>query len=166
MNTIAQTQKWKLYFLASILLLSGCGQNERERALQGYINQLKAASSQKEVKIKPAVWQLPTPVTYKPDGYSNSDSRTHTKDITNPLQAYPIRNLQFVGVLTQGSQTSAYVMTPDSMIYLVKVGDIIGEEYGKIVKINSDRIEVAETAMKGNHSSEQMIVMQLKDSPE
>lgn len=152
--------------LASSLFLSGCGSNQEERELRGYINQLKTQAAIKEVKSKTVVWQLPKAVTYGPDK-SQTDSRTMaTKGTSNPLQVYPVTSLQFVGILTENNQISAYVMTPDNMLYLVKVGDIIGEEYGKIVKIDSDHIEISEKVMNGNQPAERKVKMELKDSPQ
>lgn len=157
------------YFIGLLfisILLSGCGDDLRQRELQDYINKIKLASAQKEVKSKPKTWKLPTPVTYQPGGYSSSTRLGSGKSTSNPLQAYPIKNLKFVGILTKNSQISAYIMTPDSMIYLVKVGDSIGEDYGKIVKIDAEHLEVTERVMKGDQPSERIVTLELKDSPE
>jgi len=151
--------------LASSLCLSGCGSDQDERELRGYINQLKTQSALKEVKTKAVVWQLPKAVTYGPDP-NQAENRIATKGTSNPLQVYPLASLHFVGTLTENNQVSAYVMTPDNMIYLVRVGDIIGEDYGKIVKIDSDHIEISEKIMNGNQPAERKVKMELKDSPQ
>jgi len=152
--------------LASLLILSGCGGDSRQRELQRYITELKAKAAQKEVKGNANPWQLPTALTYHPGGYSGSEMRAGSANgVTNPVQAYPLKALQFVGTLSEGNQLSAYIMTPDSMIYLVKVGDVIGEEYGKIVKIDSDHLEITEKEMTGNQPSERIVTLELKDSP-
>jgi len=152
--------------LAGSLLVSGCGPNRKERALQDYINQLRAATAQNVVKARLTTWRLPTPVIYQPGGYSQADTGASAAKSTNPLQAYPLGNLKFVGTLVQDNQISAYIVTPDNMIYLAKPGDVIGEDYGKIVKIDSDHIEIMERGMNGNQPSERKVIMELKDSPQ
>jgi Tfp pilus assembly protein PilP len=152
--------------LASVFFLSGCGDDSRQRELRAYIATLKTTTANKAVESKISLWQLPTPVTYHAGGSYTGVSASNPKNASNPLQAYPIKALQFVGILTQNNRLSAYIMTPDSMIYLVKVGDVIGEEYGKIVKIDSDHIEIAEKVTAGNQPDEERIVtMELKDTP-
>jgi Tfp pilus assembly protein PilP len=146
------------------LLLTGCGTDERERELQGYINQLKITAEQKEVISKPQHWALPKPVVYNPHGYLGKSQTA--KITTNPLQSYPLKNLQFVGILKQNNKISGYVMTPDGMLYLVNEGDVIGEDYGKIVKVDTDHIEVIEKTMAGSQSVEKKVELMLKDSPE
>jgi len=158
--------KYGLYVFAGciligLLFLSGCGADSRQQALQKYIVELKRSALTKKMKVKVTTWQLPTPVIYNPNGYtgSNTDAANAKKNNSNPLQSYPVKSLQFVGILTQDKQVSAYLMTPDGMIYLVKVGDVIGEEYGKIVKIDLDHIEIALTREK------RIVTMELKDTP-
>jgi Tfp pilus assembly protein PilP len=150
------------------VFLSGCGEDRRQRELRGYIANLKTTTANKAVESKVSQWQLPIPLTYHPGGsYSGGAPTPNAKNLSNPLQSYPVSELQFVGILTQNNQQfSAYIMTPDSMIYLVKVGDVIGEEYGKIIKIDSDHIELVEKVAVGNQPNQERIVtMELRDTP-
>lgn len=144
------------------LLLHGCEDHSREHILQQHINELKAKATEKEMNAKGKLWQLPTAVIYHPDGYSGTEANSAKNNAANPLQAYPLKDLKFAGTLTENNKISAYVMTPDNMIYLVKVGDVIGEDYGKIVKIDSDHLAIAMPADK--QSKGQMVTMELKDS--
>lgn len=152
--------------LTCVFLMSGCGGKSRQHALQLYITQLKVAAANKDVTNKATDWKLPKPVTYNAGGNAaaSANREANNKKTTYPLQTYSIKQLQFVGTLTEGNSMSAYIMTPDSMIYLARVGDIIGENYGKIVKIDSDHIEISEKYVaNGNQSAERIVTMELKD---
>src|SRR5258708_6712815 len=127
MKIKSSTYVFIVCILIGLFFMSGCGGDYRQQELQNYIVELKQTSANKEIKVKASTWQFPKPVTYNPGGYSGSasDMANAKKNMSNPLESYPVKSLQFVGILTQGNQVSAYIMTPDSMIYLVKVGDVI-----------------------------------------
>jgi type IV pilus assembly protein PilP len=136
------------------------------RTTQTYINQIKKEAIQKQKVDLVATYQLPQPVVYKPGSYIGS--ATKMKELAkgseaNPLVIYPLKALQFVGILTQNKQTFAYIMAPDNMIYKVKSGDLIGDKYGKITKIDSDHIEISEKETTGKNSAERIVSMGLKD---
>jgi type IV pilus assembly protein PilP len=60
-----------------------------------------------------------------------------------PLEAYPLDNLAMVGsVSKQGRQYA--LLRVDSLLYQVKVGDYIGQNYGKITKISETEIALRE----------------------
>jgi type IV pilus assembly protein PilP len=60
-----------------------------------------------------------------------------------PLEAYPLDNLAMVGsVAKQGRQYA--LLKVDSLLYQVKVGDYIGQNYGKITKISETEIALRE----------------------
>lgn len=160
----------KNYFLfcalASTLLLSGCGERSKERELKAYIAELKQAAAQKQNIINATATQLPKPIQYHPEGYATPTSQgilTPQGTSANPLQSYPLKALQFVGTIDQNGQTHAYIMTPDSMVYEVKEGDIIGDNYGKITKIDSNHIEISEKYIQSGKPEVRMQTMQLKE---
>jgi len=142
------------YILACIIFLPGCGKPDREAEVQVYIAQLRVAATKKEVEHNVAQLQLPKPVLYKGDAGPSTHVNT-----ANPVQSYPIKSLQFVGTLIQDNVMSAYIMTPDTMLYQVKVGDGVGSSQGKIIKIDTDHIEISEKT--GN--AERIVTMELKD---
>jgi type IV pilus assembly protein PilP len=60
-----------------------------------------------------------------------------------PLEAYPLDNLAMVGsVSKQGRQYA--LLKVDTLLYQVKVGDYIGQNYGKITKISETEIALRE----------------------
>jgi len=60
-----------------------------------------------------------------------------------PLEAYPLDNMTMVGsVVKQGHQYA--LLKVDVLLYQVKVGDYLGQNYGKITKITETEIALRE----------------------
>jgi type IV pilus assembly protein PilP len=60
-----------------------------------------------------------------------------------PLEAYPLDNMSMVGsVVKQGHQYA--LLKVDVLLYQVKVGDYLGQNYGKITKITETEIALRE----------------------
>ncbi len=82
----------------------------------------------------------------------------------NPLQAYPLSVLRFIGTLSRGNIIFAFIMSPDQMVYQVKQGDMIGDRNGKIISIYPDRINVMEQDTTfGTQSVQRIVTLQLKE---
>ena len=60
-----------------------------------------------------------------------------------PLEAYPLDSLSMVGSLVRSGRTYA-LLRADNLLYQVKVGDYLGQNYGKIMKITETEIELRE----------------------
>lgn len=151
------------FILSNVFLLSGCGDKSREQEIQQYITQLKLNAAQSQVVNNATAWVLPKPVKYTAGDSPASNQLANLKAST-PLQTYSLKQLQFVGTLTQNNITSAYILAPDGMIYLAKTGDVIGDSYGKIVKIDSDHLEISEKyTSSNNQAAERTVIMELKD---
>ena len=144
-------------------LLSSCGDREEKRELQLYITQLKNAASKNEKNPLPIQFQLPNPVLYISSLTPSGPNSANSGVVSKPLQSYPLKDLQFVGTIAQDNETWAYILTPDNMIYGAKEGDIIGNTYGKIVKIATDHIEVLEKHTVSGKPVDQIVTMQLKE---
>ncbi|VVC77066.1 hypothetical protein AQUSIP_23930 [Aquicella siphonis] len=151
------------------LLMSACGDNQRLRETQKFISLTKQKTLQEDnIEAANAQFALPKPVQYQPRGYhapAGGNVAISKEGVTNPVLMYPVKSLQFVGTLTQDNRIYAYVMTPDGMIYLLKVGDVIGDKSGKIMKIDSGHIEIMEGSLpsSNNKSSGQLVTLELKD---
>jgi type IV pilus assembly protein PilP len=153
-----------LTLLALALVLSSCGNREKKYELQLYIQNLKDAASTNEKKPLPIEFQLPMPVKYQSEqAHTGAGSNNAGGVIAKPIQSYSLKELSFVGTITQDNQTWAYILTPDNMIYGAKQGDIIGNSYGKIVKITADHIEIMEQHIESGKPVQSIVTMQLKE---
>lgn len=61
-----------------------------------------------------------------------------------PLEAYPLDAIRMVGSLSKRKNGYALVRA-DNLLYQVKVGDYLGQNFGKITKITETAIELSET---------------------
>jgi type IV pilus assembly protein PilP len=135
-----------LLLLASVLL-AGCAERRHMRELEQYVAKLKADAANNSVK---PLTGLDTPV---PEIYTAKDLRSpfetaqssksqHAGD--SPLQSYPLLALAFKGTVTENGKIWGFVQTPDKKLYQVKLGDMIGDHYGKITEISPTSIVVQE----------------------
>lgn len=60
-----------------------------------------------------------------------------------PLEAYPLDSLSMVGSLVRSGRTYA-LLRADNLLYQVKVGDYMGQNYGRITRITETEIALRE----------------------
>lgn len=67
-----------------------------------------------------------------------------------PLESYPIENLNLKGSLrNQSGQIMALIQTPDGQVERVQVGNYMGLNHGRIIKITPTQIDVMEIIPDG-----------------
>lgn len=147
-----------LLSVVGVLSLSACTGDQEE--LQQWMEQQKR-------EVRPNVPPLSPPKKFDPQPYvalngvepfstqklvvalkqearqPNSLLAAEVNRRKEPLEAYPLDNLAMVGsVSKQGRQYA--LLKVDSLLYQVKVGDYIGQNYGKITKISETEIALRE----------------------
>jgi type IV pilus assembly protein PilP len=154
-------------FCIALLLLAGCGKSEHFNDLQLFIKQTREhVLTLPRNKIASIVEPVATT-------YSSSALRSPFSDAAlpvsarvgmHPLNAFALSMLKLVGTLGDESKMWAVILAPDNSIYQVAVGDEIGDRYGKINKIYSDRMEVVEQVVDdAKQKTERIVTLQLKD---
>jgi len=63
---------------------------------------------------------------------------------TTELQLYEIDQLKLIAVVSGISQPKAMVVTPDSRGHTVKIGTLIGKNFGRVVRIKTSEVVIAE----------------------
>lgn len=169
LNTIFKRTARCLCLLGLIFLfifLSACGRQDT-RQLQQSLDELKKKidiSSQNTNKIS-----IPQPLvaTYKKtlrSPFEESTFSTSQTVSTNPLNAFSLDNLRLVGTIDEGNRMRGVIMTPDKKIYQVEIGDVIGNQYGKIVKIYRNGIDINEpTSTDKKHLTQRIVSLPLKE---
>jgi type IV pilus assembly protein PilP len=61
-----------------------------------------------------------------------------------PLEAFPIDALRLVGVLEQNGENWAVVRAPDKTVHRVKQGNYLGTNFGEIVAVKENTVDVSE----------------------
>ncbi|TRW99106.1 pilus assembly protein PilP [Candidatus Methylobacter oryzae] len=140
--------------------LAGCG-NDDFSDLNRYISEVKARPKE-AIKPLPEI-KVIEPFMFKPEGLrdpfkpleqpeqsegvevsSGSGIKPDTSRRKEELEAFPLDGLRMVGTVDMKSSLWGLVKASDSTIYRVKVGNYMGKNYGKIIRIVSDKIELME----------------------
>jgi type IV pilus assembly protein PilP len=61
-----------------------------------------------------------------------------------PLEAYPLESLKYVGVMTTQEAESTAIIRVDSSLYQVKQGNYLGQNFGVITDINESEVILKE----------------------
>lgn len=152
--------------LAAVLLaagfLAGCGPSGEEE-IRTWMQELRAS-------IRPRVVPLTEPKQFIPQNYEGASgmdpfnvaklTQALRRDSAQasagsslvspemarrkqPLEAYPLDAMTMVGSLDKAGTPTA-LLRVEKLLYQVRVGDYIGQNYGKIVKITETGIQIRE----------------------
>lgn len=61
-----------------------------------------------------------------------------------PLEAYPLESLQYVGSLSKDKLTYALIKTPDNSIQQVSIGNYMGQNFGIVTEITENEVVLKE----------------------
>ncbi|CAM3410157.1 pilus assembly protein PilP [Paracidovorax anthurii] len=148
--------------LLAVLGLQGCG-SSNEDELRAWMTELRATT-------KPHVTPLSEPKKFLPENYGAAGStdpfdpmkltqalrRDSAQPAVNatliapemarrkePLEAYPLDAMAMVGSLNKSGIPTA-LLKVDNLIYQVRVGNYLGQNYGKITQISETGIQLRE----------------------
>jgi type IV pilus assembly protein PilP len=141
-----------------LALLAACGAENEE--LQSWMEQQRR-------EVKPNVEPLLAPKKFNPQPYAvlqavepfsaqklsvaikqearqpNSLLASELNRRKEPLEAYPIDSMSMVGSVAKLGRPFA-LLRVDNLLYQVKVGDYLGQNYGRITKIDETQIALRE----------------------
>lgn len=148
------------YLSFFLMALTACGKDDVSD-LTSYIAEVK-------VRPKGGVEPLPEikvvePFVFKPDGLRDpfqpldKTNDVNNQDVTTTngvrpdterrkeeLEAYSLDTLRMVGTLNNNKGFWGLVRAKDGTIHRVQVGNHMGQNYGKIIRILADKIELIE----------------------
>ncbi|KTD57933.1 pilus assembly protein PilP [Legionella shakespearei] len=151
------------------LLLSACSGDNSD--LMKYINEIKARPAK---KIEPIPQFAPLPIFKFPENDNrrspfkpvevkkNTDQYApDQKRMKQPLEAFPLDALKFVGILEQDGMIWALIRQPSGQISRVRVGDYMGQNYGRIILIKRELIKLEETTKNTGEWEKQITTINL-----
>lgn len=139
-------------------LLAGCGAEQEE---------LTQWMEQQRREVKPNVTPLTPPKKFTPQPYTsisgvepfsaqkltvalkqearqpNSLLAAEINRRKEPLEAYPLDSMRMVGSVSRNGRPYA-LLRVDNLLYQVKSGDYIGQNYGKITSISETEVSLRE----------------------
>jgi type IV pilus assembly protein PilP len=155
-----------LLLLLATLFLSGCSNNEEMIDLQNYV--------QRTVNRPPGqIEPIPEFKSYEPFQYSASSLRSPFDiplDITlvirnqsnnvkpdenrpkELLENYPLSTLTMVGSIARGETMWALILDETGLVTRVTVGNHMGRNYGRIVDVSENQVELTEIVPTGDGS--------------
>lgn len=154
--------KNKIKFLLIPLAVSLVGCSE------GNISDLKTWMAQEETKLKGKIPQLPPAKSFEPkDFIAKSDPFVIKAPISlvefeknllapdenrkkEPLENYSLDSIKMTGFMTKDNINYALLKTSNNLIHYVKVGNYMGKNYGKIVKLTESNIILDERLLDTN----------------
>lgn len=141
---------WKSLILLSLMVLSACQIGSQDNELHGYVQSVLA---RKGVPLE----KLTFPQMLSQFIYSKQNSRDPFRpffvlrgegpDVKRPKEAlefFALDSLKVVGTLSRNHKDWAIVHSPNDMVYLIGVGDHLGQNFGKVMAIHPEGIELTE----------------------
>jgi type IV pilus assembly protein PilP len=143
-------------------VLAGCGSASEDDIRQWMVEERN--------QTRPKVAPIPAPKQFKPEGYSNTTSiepfssqklaqalkRDASQVASNgalvapelarrkePLEAFPLDSMVMVGSIVKSGQPVALLQV-DRLLYQVKLGNYLGEHYGRVTKITETEVTLRE----------------------
>jgi len=169
--------------LTVALGLAGCGSSDQE--------QLQQWMTEQRNQSKPRVERLPEPTKFSPQPYTEEGSvepfstqklaqalkRDSSQATANaaliapelarrkePLEASPLDAAAMVGSLIKAGQPVALVRV-DNLLYQVRVGNYLGQNYGRITKVTETGITLREIVQDAaGEWIERMATLQLQEA--
>lgn len=148
---------WSVALMAAAVL-AGCSAEHE---------QLREWMERERREVRPNVSPLQAPKKFDPEPYSsaqgvdpfsnqkltvalkqearqpNSALSAELNRRKEPLEAYPLDSMSMVGSVTKQGRPFA-LLRVDNLLYQVKVGDYLGQNYGRITRIGETEIALRE----------------------
>jgi type IV pilus assembly protein PilP len=158
MNRLNRSAHQAALAVAAMALLSACGAEHEE--LQQWMEQQKR-------EVKPSVTPLAAPKKFNPQPYTSAQAvdpfSTQKLSVAlkqverqpnsllaaelnrrrEPLEAFPLDAMSMVGSVNKVGRPYA-LLKVDNLLYQVKLGDYLGQNYGRITRIGETEITLRE----------------------
>ncbi len=143
-----------LLLLSSLLVLTACG--EQHEDLTEWMKKAEQDAKQHVQPFEqPTVNPMVTYVAPQTSGLNvfsakrlnntlSGANAPDTRRAKEVLEAFSLENLKYVGSLKQGGKQSAFIRTEDGHVYTVKVGNYLGQNFGRITAITPDKLVITE----------------------
>lgn len=151
-----------LAILCATTLLTACGSSGDDNIRQWMVEERN--------QTRPKVEPIPAPKQFKPEAYTNAAAmepfskekltqalkRDSSQVVANgalvapelarrkePMEAFPLDAMAMVGSIVKSGQPVALVKV-DNLLYQVKQGSYLGQNFGKVMKISETEVTLRE----------------------
>ncbi len=131
-------------------------------------NDLRQWVAQEKAKKGAPLQPLPTVKTFETFLYDSKDRRDpfelsaeeQEQDVANgprpdqnrprePLESFPLDGLKMSGTLGLAKSIEGLVRDPDGVVHRVRVGNYLGQNYGRVTAISEEKIDLVELVPNG-----------------
>ena len=149
--------------LAMLVFITGCS-NPDMKDLRGFIEEVKQRPPSR-IEPLPEIPEIQTHAyssqdlrnPFAPEAVEEEETTVAQSSGLMPdfnrrkeeLEAFPLDSLRMVGTLEQQNAFWALIKTSESTVHMVKAGNYLGLNYGKINRITEDKIELTEIIKDG-----------------
>lgn len=144
---------------AAILLLLGC-----TRSTDDLVAKVEAIKQERGDPLDPIpVMQTFETFSYAADNLrdpftpsvdeedaAGSGPRPDPNRARETLESFPLDTLDMVGTIGAGKSLTALVKDPDGVVHRVGGGKFLGQNYGQVIAIYEDRVELIELISNGS----------------
>lgn len=155
LNPNATKNKWsRLSYVCIVCIALAACNGDKGDDLDKF---MRDAAKDMRVKIKPLPEVRPyLALQYNADGMLSDPFRSrktanksgglqpNLSRPKEPMEAYPLENIKYVGLISKSKLTYALVKTPDNNVQQVKVGNFIGQNFGVVTQITDSEIVLKE----------------------
>ncbi len=173
-----------LFLVAVVLTLAGCGVSSEDELQQWMADQ--------KSQTRPKVAQISEPKLFKPESYTQVTSvepfsnqkltqalkRESTQTAVSgaliapelarrkeALESFPLDTMAMVGSLIKSGQPVALVKV-DNLLYQVRLGHYLGQNYGRVTKISETEVTMREIVQDAvGEWIERIATLQLQERP-
>lgn len=156
-----KSPNWSVFALV-VGLLGGCGSSSEDDIRQWMVEERN--------QTRPKVAPIPAPKQFKPEAYTNASAiepfsnqkltqalkRDSAQVAANgalvepelarrkePMEAFPLDTMTLVGSIIKAGLPVALVVS-DGLLYQVKLGSYLGQNYGRVTKISESEVTLRE----------------------
>ncbi len=61
-----------------------------------------------------------------------------------PMEAYPVESIKYVGMIQRANLTFALLQTPDNSVQQVQLGNFVGQDFGVVTAIQENEVSLKE----------------------
>lgn len=85
-----------------------------------------------------------------PDQAAANGPRPDQNRVREPLESFPLDGLRMTGTLGTGAGMEVLIKDPNNVIHRVRAGNYLGQNYGRVLSIAEDHVELVELVQDGS----------------
>lgn len=164
-----------VWLMSSLIVMTACSQNDYSdleafigssgNGLQGQIDPLPEVKSYQYFTYQ--AFDIASPFVPRKNDQAQSMISGIQPDLNRHkevLESYPLESLSMVGSLQQNNVIFALIKSPDGTLHRVKIGNHLGQNFGRINHISESEVKLLEIVQDGvNDWTERISALMLKD---